>query len=288
MKHPKFISKRIKEWLLIIAGSCILAISVGLFVLPNNILTGGVAGIVVIIKKFFPVNEEYLVIVINVVLFIVGWIFLGKKFFRKTILSLVSYSIALLIVKEVFVAPQVNPILAAVYGGMLSGIGVAMVIKQGGSTGGMDIPPLILQKYFDVDPSKGIMVTDALTVLAGFYAYGFEAILLGLVSVFVSGTAINKILNAYKGITGTQIQIISDKYEDISNAIMTELERGTTIINGKGGYSNDEKHIILVVVSDNELDDVMNIINRYDKNAFTITSEAIDVNGEGFTYTVRI
>jgi len=288
MKHPKFVTKKAKEVTLVIIGSCILAISVGLFVLPNNILTGGVAGLVVIVKKFIPVNEELLVIAINVILFIIGWIFLGKKFFRKTVLSLVSYSIALLVVKEVFAVPKVNPILAAVYGGMLSGIGVAMVIKQGGSTGGMDIPPLIIQKYFDIDPSKGIMVTDALTVLAGFYAYGFESILIGLVSVFVSGVAINKILNAYKGVTGTQIQIISDKYKEINDAIMNELNRGTTIINGRGGYSNEEKHIILVVVSDNELNDVMDIINRYDSNAFTITSEAIDVHGEGFTYTVRI
>jgi len=288
MKESKINSKKIKEWLLVIAGSIILAISVGLFVLPNNILTGGVAGIVVIVKKFFPINEEYFVIFINVVLFIVGWIFLGKKFFRKTVLSLVTYSLALLIVKKVFAVPQVNPILAAVYGGMLSGIGVGMVIKQGGSTGGMDIPPLILQKFFNIDPSKGIMVTDALTVLAGFYAYGFESILLGLVSVFVSGVAINKILNAYKGVPGTQIQIISDKYEEINNAIMDEIGRGTTIINGQGGYSKEEKHIILLVVSDDQLDDVMNIIKRYDENAFTITSEAIDVHGEGFPYSVRI
>lgn len=288
MKLQNTLSKKIVEWLLVILGSCILALGVGVFILPNNILTGGVAGIVIIIKRFIDVDEEIMVIIINIILFIIGWIFLGQKFFKKTILSLIAYSLALLMVKEFVVVPVVDPILAAVYGGLLLGIGVALVVKQGGSTGGMDIPPLILHKYAKVDPSKGIMVTDTLTVLAGWYAYGFETILIGLVSVFVSSFAIGRILNAYNGVRGMQLQIISDKYEDINNAINSELERGTTLIHGRGGYSKEDKNIILLVVSNDELDEVLDIVERYDKNAFTIISEAIDVHGEGFTYTARI
>ncbi len=280
-------AKIIKETFIVLIGNFILAVAVGLFLLPNDILTGGIAGVAVLMSPFISIDTSVIVMFLSVGLLLVGWIFLGTKFMLTTCLSSIIYPFFLMIIERVIVPSNIDPLLASVYGGLLGGAGVGMVIKMGSSTGGMDIPPIIINKYTGFDLSKAVMIFDALTVGFGLMIYGLEQVLIGLISVYLTAFAISKILT-YGGVRAKRVEIISDSFVLINERINHELERGTTIINSKGGYTNELKNVILVVVSEKEYQHLINIINEIDKEAFIIVSDATDVHGEGFSEIVRI
>lgn len=279
--------KIIFEVLGIIAGNILLALAVGLFILPNNVLSGGVAGISLILAPFIPLEESVMVLFINVGLLLLGWLALGTKFMVNSCVSSILYPVLLMIIQHFIEPPTVDPLLAAVFGGILSGFGVGLVVRQGASTGGMDIPPLIINKYFHYDVSKAVMITDAITVLGGLYVYGFEEVLIGLVSVFLTGIGLKQALS-YGESSAKYLQIISREYQMISSEIQDTLQRGTTLIDAQGGYTHEKKKLLLVACSDKEYQKVLDIVNKIDPSAFVIVTQASDVHGEGFSDIVRI
>ena len=279
--------KFIRDLLIVLLGNVILALAVGLFLLPNEILTGGIAGVAILLAPFVPLESGTIVMILSLVLLVVGWAFLGTKFMLTTIISSLVYPSLLMLVQEFIKAPNVDPLLASLYGGLLGGVGVGLVIKMGSSTGGMDIPPLIIHRLTGFDVSKAVMIIDALTVGFGLWIYGIEDVLVGLISVYTTSLAISKVLT-FGGTRAKSVQIISDNYSDINKDINTILERGTTIIDSKGGYTDEPRKMILVVVSDKEYQKLIDIIDRHDKEAFVIVSDTTDVHGEGFSEIVRI
>ncbi len=278
----------LKETAGLFIGNLLLAFAVGMFLLPNNVLSGGVSGISLLLSPFIPLDEATIILGLNVILLLSGWACLGFKFMVNSCVSSLLYPILLMIIQSLFTVPVVDPLLAAIFGGLLAGVGVGIVIKQGASTGGMDIPPLIANKYLHVDVSKAVMVTDALTVVFGLFVYGFEEVLIGLVSVYVTAVGLSKALTYGTGEKAKSLQIISDKYEAISQAIQEKLERGVTFIESEGGYTRERRKLVLVAVSDKEYSRAINIINAIDRKAFVIVTDATDVHGEGFTDIVRI
>ncbi len=283
--------KNLKKVFFIEIGTILFAIAVGLFLLPGNILTGGVAGIVSLIKPYYPfcnISEDILTIIISTSLFIVGAIFLDKTFTYQTLIHSVSYPFVLLLVTRYLPEYEIDPILAAIYGGVIGGAGIGIIFRQGGSTGGMDVIPLIIEKHFKLEASKGIMILDAITVIAGLFIYGINSVLIGLISVFFTSFTMERVINLYNGVEARRVEIISDKFIEINNDIQNLVERGTTIIDGKGGYTNNDKKILLVVVSSDELEKLIKIVNNHDSSAFVIISEVKDVHGEGFTIEPRL
>ena len=278
---------KIREIFFVELGTFLFAFSIGIFILPGKILTGGVAGISSLLVSFIPVDQDYLVIIINTALFIVGSIFLGKDFFTNTILHSVSYPVMLLLITRRFPIIEVDPLLAAIYGGILGGIGLGIIFRNGGSSGGMDVVSLMLEKYCGFKLSYSIMAIDALTVLFGLYIYGLNAVLIGLISVYLTGFAMERTMDIYRGIVATKFEIISDKYLEINEAIK-KMDRGTTILEAKGGYQYQDRKMLVVVVSNDQYNDVKAIIDEIDPNAFVIITETKDVNGEGFTYEPRL
>ncbi len=283
--------KNLKKVFFIEIGTILFAIAVGLFLLPGNILTGGVACIVSLIKPYYPfcnISEDILTIIISTSLFIVGAIFLDKTFTYQTLIHSVSYPFVLLLVTRYLPEYEIDPILAAIYGGVIGGAGIGIIFRQGGSTGGMDVIPLIIEKHFKLEASKGIMILDAITVIAGLFIYGINSVLIGLISVFFTSFTMERVINLYNGVEARRVEIISDKFIEINDDIQKLLERGTTIIDGKGGYTNNDKKILLVVVSSDELEKLIKIVNNHDSSAFVIISEVKDVHGEGFTIEPRL
>ena len=283
--------KNLKKVFFIEIGTILFAIAVGLFLLPGNILTGGVAGIVSLIKPYYPfcnISEDILTIIISTSLFIVGAIFLDETFTYQTLIHSVSYPFVLLLVTRYLPEYEIDPILAAIYGGVIGGAGIGIIFRQGGSTGGMDVIPLIIEKHFKLEASKGIMILDAITVIAGLFIYGINSVLIGLISVFFTSFTMERVINLYNGVEARRVEIISDKYVEINNDIQNLVERGTTIIDGKGGYTNNDKKILLVVVSSDELEKLIKIVNNHDSSAFVVISEVKDVHGEGFTIEPRL
>lgn len=197
---------------LIILGNFILALSVVGFILPYNILSGGVAGIAVAIAPIVHVDKGLIVNGLVIVLFFIGWMVLGKKFAATTFLSSLIYPLFLSLL-EVFMPPfTIDVFLASLYGGAIAGIGIGMVLKTGASTGGMDIPPLIINKITGVKISTLVMIIDALTVLLGLFTFGIEAVLIGFISVASCTYTIDKVL-VFGGTVSKSVQIISENYE---------------------------------------------------------------------------
>lgn len=280
--------KIFKKILFIELGTILFAIAVGMFLLPGNVLTGGVAGIASLLDPYIDIPEEYLVIIITILLFILGCIFLDKEFITNTLLHTASYPVLLLIVTNYLPAFEVDPLLAAIYGGVIGGVGLGIIFRQGGSSGGMDVPPLIVEKYFHIKASKTIMFMDGITVLAGLFIYGLNNVLIGLISVYLTSFTMEKTMEFYGGIQARRFEIISDKYEAIADEIHNRLNRGSTLIDAQGGYTGEKRKILMVVVSEEQSLDVQEIINKYDSQAFVIMTETKDVNGEGFTFEPRI
>lgn len=282
-----------KEWLyelcLVILGNFLLAVGVSWFIIPNNILTAGLAGIAVALEPLFHISPEFMINVLTVIFFVIGAIFLGKKFATKTLLSTILYPLFLSclsyiasnwLASDTFI---MDKYLASIYGGALMGVGIGMVFRTGASTGGLDIPPLIISKYTHLPIPKLILITDGCTVLLGAFTYGLQPVLVGIISVFISSFMIDKTL-LLGGTSAMNVMIISEKYEDIMEEIHKSLHRGTTIIEATGGYSKQKRPVLMVVIVKKQLHDLEMLVSHIDKEAFVIVSETKEVQGRGFTY----
>ncbi len=278
--------KKVMNILYVVIGTLILTMSVEFFILPYHILSGGVAGIAVAFEPFFHINETLVANILTIGLLIVGTLILGKQFGIDTLLSSVCYTLFTTILAQVqpMLSINVDPILASFYAGLLGGIGIGLVMRAGASTGGMDVPPLVANKLTGLKVSTGVIITDGITVLLGIIAYGLDAALIGLISVFASGYAIDKVLSMGAGSNAKSVTIISEKWREIADVVMKDMDRGVTFLKGEGGYQQDEKKVILCVVSSKQYSQLVEIINSIDDRAFTITTDASDMHGEGFTY----
>lgn len=277
--------KKVLNFFTIILGTAILAVSVEYFILPFSILSGGVAGIAVALNPFFHVNETLFANIAVVSLLVLGWVFLGRDFGINTLVSSLAYPVFTTLFSQFPIEIEIDPILAAVYAGLIGGFGIGIVIRTGASTGGMDIPPLILHKITGVKISTLVMITDALTVLLGVAAYGLSAALVGMISVFSTGVAMSKVLEVGRGSAAKSVQIITDKWQEMNEVITKDFNRGTTLIEASGGFTNESKKVILCVVSQREYTELIDTIRKVDDRSFVITTDAVDMHGEGFTYS---
>ena len=276
-----------KDIVWVVAGNAVLALAVSMFILPYDILSGGVAGIAVALQPLIPLPVTLMVNLLVVGLFILGACFLGKEFAMKTILSSLIYPVFLTFFSGRVPVLDLDPILASLYGGLLGGMGVGMALRTGASTGAMDIPPLIVHKLTHIEIAKLVLITDALTVLLGAFTYGLEAVLIGFVSVWASSVAIDKVL-MFGGQQAKAIQIISDQYEQIIERIHSELERGTTLIEAQGGYTHEKRKIVLVVITKNQYPALMEMVTAIDKEAFVIANDTHEVKGFGFSFEFKV
>lgn len=273
--------EKIIEALLLIAGNAILAFSVSFFIIPNNILSGGVAGVAIAIKPFIDIEVTTLMNIIIGVTFVMGYVFLGKKFALKTVASSILYPIFIELFTRMDYISTVDPILASIFGGALSGLALALTFKTGASTGGMDIPPLILEKLTRIKVSVWIMVVDAITVLLGLMNFSLNDVLIGLVSVYAATTILDKI-SVIGGQQARQVTIISEFYEEILKHLHFEISRGSTLLQARGGYTLREKEIIMTVISRSEYYDLERTVLDIDPEAFLIVSNVTEVHGLGF------
>lgn len=273
---------------LIVLGNFILAFAISFFIFPNAIVTGGVSGLATI---FFPTNAQGRLIFIyslEIVVFILGLVFLGKEFALKTFVSTLTYPVLVTLMQKTGESMSAkicggNDMLASMYGGILIGIGVGIVFRAGGSTGGMDIPPLIVHKYTDIPVNKLVFITDGLTVLLGMGLRGIEASLIGLISVFLCSVLVNKTLMLGME-EAKSLMIISDKYVEIKNGLSDEIQRGATIIDAHGGYTDDPKKVLMVVISKQQFNKSIELIKKIDESAFVVVHDVNEVQGLGFSY----
>ena len=267
----------------VIFGNVFYAFVIKLFLLPGNLMTGGTTGIGLVVKHFTGASISGFVLAFNIVMLIVGVIFLGKKFALTTILSSFTYPIALEAANHIFgdLVITDNSMLNTIFAGLGIGIGLGIVIRTGASTGGMDIPPLILNKYFRIPVSVSLNVFDILILLQQILYNPPERVLYGILLVMIYTTVLDKVL--VMGNTKTEVKIISKQVEEVRQAILAQVDRGVTMLYGEGGYKQEQKQIVLSIVSNRELPQVERLIRQIDPEAFMIISRVTEVRGRGFS-----
>jgi uncharacterized membrane-anchored protein YitT (DUF2179 family) len=283
----KMTVQTIKNLIQITIGCLILAFSVSVFVLPFNILSGGVAGLAVALNFLIDVDPTIIINVSMLILFVIGTIFLGRKFALSTFITTILYPLMIILINSFEIVVDIDPFLASLYAGLMGGAGVGLVFKAGASTGGMDIPPLIINKYTGIKLSTLILIIDAITVFLGIISYGLAAVLIGFIAVWGTSFAIDKVLT-FGAERAKAIYVISDKIDEINDMVQNTILRGTTILQAKGGYTREDKEVLLVVLTGNQYPNFMRLVNEIDKQAFMIIQDANEVHGNGFSFDYKI
>ena len=292
MENKKSIKRSLIRILYVILGSAILGLGAGFFLGPHNIVSGGLTGIGIIFQALFNWNLDTVVWVLQIAYFFLGFIFLGKNMALKTIIATIVYpatltlggylaSLDILGFSTFFESSNaMGQILAAVFGGVFVGAGVGLTFLGGGSTGGVDILVLIIQKFTKSKTSKLTFLVDGLIVLAGLAAMGDIGItLIGIVSAFITAIMIDKIFDTENNVI---VSIISKKYVELNKIILEKLDRGSTIVDATGGYSQQGVKMLQVVLERREYYVLEDIIAEEDPQAFMFMSKVSSVRGEGF------
>lgn len=269
---------------LVILGNGMLAFAVCAFVVPYGIMLGGSSGIALTVQHFFPqLRLSVIAAAVNLFLFLLGWIFLGKKFAATSLLSTIIYPIELAVFEALPLATlfQEEVLVAGLFCGLLIGLGIGLVIRSGGSTGGMDIPPCILQKYFGLPVGTGLLIFDAAIVLMQVAFRGLDSVLLSILVIMVTSVAINRTL--VSGEKKVQITIISPQYPQIRQEILNTMDCGLTLLDIETGYEGKPQKAILSVVYARKYPQIRDAALRIDPHAFVVANDVTNVNGRGYT-----
>ncbi len=285
---------------LIIIGTLILAFGTSLFMLPYDLVTGGISGYAIVLSQIIPpeiLTVEMIITIMTWATFLLGLIVLGKTFAMKTLVSTIVYPIGVSLFSNI-TNPEflggffnlelskysgVGVILAAVFSGVLVGFGCALTFLGGGSTGGIDVIAFTICKIFKkLRSSVVIFAVDASAVIFGMFVIGdFVLSLLGIISAFVAALVVDKVFIG--GSKAFVAHIITDKHEEINKLVIEKLDRTTTVVDVTGGYSGAEKKMLMVSFSMNEYSELMSIITKSDREAFLTVNQAHEIHGEGWT-----
>ncbi len=280
-------SKLFKEALLIVIGTSLLALATGMFYSPNHMIVGGFSGIGIILEalteaqfgKGIPVSVTNLVL--NIPLLIVAFRFMGKGFILKTAFSTVLYS-AVIAVCEFLPQYTGDLMLAAIYGGIISGAGLGFVLMARGSTGGVDLLASIIHRSIKyISLSKIIFAIDAIIMIGGLFVFGADKAMYGIISIFIASKCISTIL---EGMNFSKAAfIISSRSDEIAKAIMEKAERGVTALEGRGMYTGENREVLLCVFAQKEIAVIKEIVSEIDKEAFILVTDVKEVLGNGFS-----
>ena len=277
-------SKSIKKIIMILLGNLLYSFAIAFFILPSGLITGGTTGIALFVNYLTGLDISLFVLIFNIVMFIAGLIILGKTFALSTVLSSIAYPFMLSFAQwlnRLTGDLTHDLILCTIFGGLLIGIGIGIVIRAGASTGGMDIPPLVLNKKFGINVSVSLYAFDFTILILQMFFSGREQILYGILLVCIYTFALEKVL--IMGKSKTQVEIISEKYKEINDLIITRFDRGTTIYQANGGFTGNEAHAVLTVINKRELFAIQEAVMKLDPAAFIIISQVNEVKGRGFT-----
>lgn len=273
----------LKSIIPVMIGNIIYALVVKLFILPTNLMSSGTTGIALLANHFLGIPVSFFILIFNVCMLILGLIVLGKKFAMTTIVSTLMYPIALEFFNQTlgeFVITN-NELLNTIFAGLGIGLALGIVIRSGASTGGMDIPPLVLNHFFRIPVSVSLYVFDFIILSSQSLYNPLERLLYGIILILLTSIVLDKVL--LMGTTKTEVKIISPEFEKIAEEILSEMDRGVTLLNARGGYLKNEHSVVLSVVSNRELPKIEKLVRALDPDAFMIVSRVSEVWGRGFS-----
>lgn len=271
----------IKQIPLVTLSLALIGISINMFLAPHHIAAGGVSGIGILVEQVFGIDRAIIVLVLNLLMLILTFFFLGKSVFIKTVIGSILLPISLAVVPEFMIAE--NQFLSVIFGSAIFAIGVAILYKIGASSGGTTIPPLIFQKYFGISTSLGLFLTDAIIVIFNIFVFGTEAFFFAILSLVLTSVVMNYIETGIK--RRRAVMIMSENHINaIKIALLENLNRGITVFSVSGGYTGNEKKMLLIILTNQEYQSILKLIDEVDKSSFIIAYNVSEVHGLGFSY----
>lgn len=275
--------KKLKEYALITIGIIIGAFAIEYFFFPNEIASGGISGLALIVNRLFGIKPGIVMVISNIILFTIAFMLLGGEYGIKSMYASFGLSFLLSFIEETLkpVAITDNIMLATIFGSALLAMGTALVFSQGSSTGGTSIVASILNKYLQINIGKGLFIADAVVILLAMYAFGIELGLFGLLSIYLCSTMVDKFIDGFKSCK--QVYIFTNEETEIVKYIKKDIDRGCTVFKGRGGYSGKENTLILTVLNRKEFIMLRKYLKENNPNTFVSVNEASEVLGKGFT-----
>ena len=274
----------VKDFISILFGIILVAISIEYFLAPNNIAGGGITGLAIIINAIIPkISISLITLIINGLLFVVAFMALGGDFGKKSIITTIGLSIVMWLIEK-FLKPQAitnDLMIATIFGTIISALGMAIVFYSNSSTGGTDILAKVLNQFFNINIGTSLLIIDFIITLFAIVVFGVNSGLYALLSVMILGVTIDKFIDGFN--VSKELIIMSSKYEIISKYIINDLKRGCTYLQGEGVYSGKKIKIIYSVVGRNEFIKLKKFIKNEDSKAFISVRESYEILGEGFT-----
>lgn len=276
-------NEKYKTIFYILLGNTLFALAVAMFIMPNGLVSGGTTGLAIFLNRQYGINMSIFISIFNGILFLIGWYFLGKKFAISTALSTVYYPLILAVLQGIpgIAMPLSEKFMAVIFAGVLVGVGIGIVIKVDASTGGVDIPPLILNKKLGIPVAITLWTLDSMIILLQVMATEKESILYGIVLIVVYTTVLNRVL--ILGKSQVQVKIVSSHYKEINDMILTKIDRGSTLIKSQTGFQKEDGFMVLSVINNRELNRLNKLVSEIDPKAFMIISQVNEVKGKGFT-----
>lgn len=270
--------------LLVIVGNCLYALTVKLFLLPAELISSGTTGIALAVNHLTGIPMTLFILAFNITMLGVGWFFLGRQFALTTVFSSLFYPVALEVLNRLLgdVSITENLLMNTLYSGLGLGLALGMVMRGGASTGGMDIPPLVLQKFFRIPVPVSLWTFDFCIMLTQMTFHSLEDLLYGVLLLMVTSFALNKVL--LLGTSKTEVKIVSPKAGAIRDAILSQVDRGVTLLHGEGGFLQTQTEVILSVVSNHEMPRIQRLARQIDPDCFMIVSHVTEVWGRGFSH----
>ena len=272
-----------RTWASILFGNALYSLAVALFLEPSGLITGGATGIALAIGRLTGLPVSGLLLFINLAMLVWGWAVLGRAFALNTLASSVL-SPAFLGLFEGLLAGRVlteDIFLCTVFSGLGIGVALVLVIRSGASTGGLDIPPLVLNKWFKLPVSATMLTFDIAVLLMQAVFSPVQQVLYGVVMVLIHTIVMDKMLML--GASRTEVKIVSSQSDAICAAILAQLDRGVTILHGEGGYTREPSAVLLSIVSNRELPRLEKLAHSIDPTCFLIVSHVTEVSGRGFS-----
>ena len=271
---------KIKSILMIVLGTLICALSYNIFLVPHNILPGGVSGIAIIINEFFDFNNSLFILIASVVLLFVSLFTLGKESTAKSVLGSILFPLFVYLTESFVVTNHImtnNLLLSSIIGGVSFGFGLGLVFKEGYTTGGTDIINKILNKYLYVSMGTGMLIVEGIILLIGSFLLGFDILMYSLIVIYLSSGIIDKVI---LGISQSKsFYIVTSEPKKVSDYIINELKHGVTMLDGKGAYSSDAKGVILTVIPTSDYYKLKEGLKLIDSNAFFVVCDSYEVGG---------
>ena len=285
MKNTAMNTNKLFSLLLVLVGNIIYVFSVKLFVLPANLISCGTTGIAMVVHQLTSIPMSAFILVFNITMLLIGWWIMGRQFAMTTVFSSLFYPIGLEVLNRTLgnLVITDNLILNTVFAGMGLGLGLGLVIRGGASTGGMDIPPLLLHKFFRIPVSASLWAFDFCIMLSQMAFHPLEDLLYGILLLISISVTLNKVM--LFGTSRTEVKIISEKATRIRDAILSRVDRGCTLLHGEGGYLQKPTEVILSIVSNHELPKIERLAREIDPACFVIINRVSEVWGRGFSHS---